>query len=127
MCVIQVTRAEHSLNLEGSASYFEIEVLGATEEDTINVGLMSKDSNNKLFLGKSVNSFGYLKGDLYLDKKKASQLTLPEKLKVGDRIGIGINCHRRTFFVVKNEIVMQRGIDIPPAWNEFIPAVALSN
>jgi hypothetical protein len=47
-----------------------VEILKTTEEDAINIGLISKDCNNKQFLGKSVNSFGYLKGSFYLDKKK---------------------------------------------------------
>lgn len=42
---------------------------------------MSKDCNNKMFIGKSNNSFGYLKGDLYLDKKKVSTPIIHEKLK----------------------------------------------
>jgi hypothetical protein len=78
-------------------------------------------------LGKSINSFGYLKGNLYLDKRKVSNLTLVEKLKEGDRVGLGINCHKRTFFAVKNGIVILSGVEIPYNWNEYIPAVSLTN
>lgn len=98
-----------------------------TEDDAINVGLISKDCNNKQFLGKSINSFGYLKGAVYLDKRKVSNSTPLEKLKEGDRIGLGINCHKRTFFVVKNGLVVLKGVDIPYNWNEYIPAVSLTN
>jgi hypothetical protein len=47
-----------------------VEILKTTEEDAINIGLISKDCNNKQFLGKSVNTFGFLKGAYYLDKRK---------------------------------------------------------
>jgi hypothetical protein len=104
-----------------------VEILATAEEDSINIGLVSKDSNNKIFLGRSMNSFGYLKGDLYLDKKKISNITLPEKLKVNDRIGVGINCYQRTFFLVKNGIFIHKDIPIPLNWTEYIPAVSLSN
>lgn len=65
------------MSLETCVSYFEVEVLGVGDEDTINIGLMTKEGNMKQILGKSANSFGYLKGDLLLDKKKVSQVTLP--------------------------------------------------
>lgn len=87
---------------------------------------MTKEGNMKQILGKSANSFGYLKGDILLDKKKVSQVTLPNKLKMGDRIGIGINCQNRTFFVVKNDFTVITNTPIPLLWNEFYPAVSLS-
>jgi hypothetical protein len=87
---------------------------------------MTKEGNMKQIIGKSANSFGYSKGDLLLDKKKVSQLTLTEKLKIRDKIGLGINCQNRTFFVVKNDVVILSNIAIPLLWNEFYPAVSLS-
>ena len=70
---------------------------------------MSKDNNTRQFIGKSNNSFGYYKGELYLNKKKVRKNVskvntnaLSDKLKIRDRIGVGIDCKRRTFFVVKN-------------------------
>ena len=95
---------------------------------------MSRDSNTKQFLGKMNTSFGYQKGDLYLNKKKVakmiyqvSTLLLAEKLKIGDRLGIGINCYKREFFATKNGDIFQSKIEIPGGWNDFYPAVGLSN
>lgn len=42
-------------------------------------------------------------------------------------MGIGINCHKRTFFGVKNGVVIMKGVEIPHNWHEYIPAVSLSN
>ena len=41
-----------------------------TEEDQINIGLMAKDNSTKQYLGKSNHSFGYYKGELFLNKRK---------------------------------------------------------
>jgi len=52
---------------------------------------------------------------------------LTEKLKIGDRLGIGINCYKREFFATKNGDIFQSKIEIPGGWNDFYPAVGLSN
>lgn len=95
---------------------------------------MARDSNTKQFLGKMNNSIGFMKGEIHINKKKVSfssfQITVGaqfEKLKVGDLIGIGINCDEREFFFVKNGLVFKNRIEIPLGWNEFYPAVGLSN
>jgi hypothetical protein len=46
------------------------------EEDSINIGLISKDNNNKQYIGKTIHSIGLLKGDLYLSKKKVTISTI---------------------------------------------------
>jgi hypothetical protein len=42
---------------------------------------MTKDANNKQFLGKSTSSLGYFKGDLFLEKKKVGEAIVLDKLK----------------------------------------------
>lgn len=79
-----------------------MEILETTDDDAINIGIITKDCNQKQFTGKTLGSFGYHKGVLYLDKKKVSTTALSEKLANHDRIGFGINCYKMTFFVVKN-------------------------
>lgn len=92
-------------------------MLRTTEEDCINVGLTSKDSSHKQLLGKSLGSFGFLKGDIYLDKKKVFSSPNHQKLRAGDRIGVGIDCVARSFFVVKNEGIVHQEVEIPTGWN----------
>lgn len=55
---------------DGIAGYFEVEILGTSPDDTINVGLMAKDNTTKQHLGRTNNSFGYYRGDLFLNKRK---------------------------------------------------------
>lgn len=88
---------------------------------------MARDSNTKQFLGKMNNSIGFMKGEIHINKKKITVGAQFEKLKVGDLIGIGINCDEREFFFVKNGLVFKNRIEIPLGWNEFYPAVGLSN
>ena len=71
-----MVRSEHPLQNDVSLSYFEVEVLGVTTEDSISIGLMAKDNTNKQILGKSNNSFGYYKGELFFNKKKVLKLQL---------------------------------------------------
>lgn len=99
-------------------------MLGIAAEDTINVGLIAKDNTNKLAIGKSNNSFGYFRGELFLNKRKVRHSTLQvggivphEKLKEGDYIGIGVNCHKNKFIVIKNGKIVSNSIAVPENWH----------
>ena len=50
-----------------------------------------------------------------------------EKLKEGDRVGLGINCHTRCFFATINGQIVKEGITITLGWNEFYVGVGLIN
>ena len=50
-----------------------------------------------------------------------------DKLKAGDRIGIGVNCHSRCFFVTKNGDMVKEGISVTMGWNEFYVGVGMTN
>lgn len=50
--------------------------MGATNDDSISIGLMAKDNTNKQVLGKSNTSFGYYKGEFFLSKKKVKKTTI---------------------------------------------------
>lgn len=68
--LMQVIRAENPLETDGCLGYFEAEVLGTSGEDTINIGLTAKDNTTKQHLGRTNNSYGYYRGDLFLNKRK---------------------------------------------------------
>jgi len=44
-------------------------------------------------------------------------MAVMEKLVEGDRIGIGINCHKRQLFMVRNGGLVQNNIALPIGWN----------
>ena len=108
-------------------------MLHAVTEDTINVGLMARDNTTKQHLGRTNCSFGYYKGDLLLNKRKVKMITIKvasitpsEKLNVRDRLGMGVNNFKRTLFVTKNGQIVAADIAIPAHWNDYYPAVGVS-
>lgn len=129
--VKQLTRAEFPLSLNHCLSYFEAEVVGASEEQTYNIGLISKDGNMRQYAGRTINSIGYSKNssdqkfEIYLSKKKISSLS-HDKLKLKDRIGCGVKCQNRTFFFTKNGTMIMQDIPIPLCWSQFYPAVGMN-
>ena len=50
-----------------------------------------------------------------------------DQLKEGDFVGVGVNCHRNVFLVVKNGKVVSHNIHVPSQWTEFFPAVGVNN
>ena len=68
----QIVRSLNPFEFDLCLPYFEVRVRDAAEDESINVGLISKDNTNKIVIGKVNNTFGYYKGDLYLNKRKVS-------------------------------------------------------